>query len=142
MSNVRPHWTVQLAAQCTEHKPEMLVSRFYGLPQRHINHKPWRLANLPQERVRGAIRGAASRERLLHPSPAKALQRRIRFRLLAAYRRRFGEDSFVLAMSAPKFRTRAARFWLPSGYAWWKERLLGRFPQRPYELAPYAAGAV
>jgi hypothetical protein len=116
----------------------MLVSQFYGIPHRHINHKPWRLARLSQEGVRGAIRGAASRERLLHSSSAKAVQRRIRFRLLAAYRRRFGEDSFVRDMAAPRFSTRAARFWLPSGYAWWKERLFGRVPQRPYELAPHA----
>ena len=68
----------------------MLVSRFYGQPLRYTNHKPWRLATLPKERVRGAIRGAANRERLLHPSPARAIQRRIRYRLIAAYRRRFG----------------------------------------------------
>lgn len=110
----------------------MLVSQFYGRPLRHINHKPWRLALLPQERVRGAIRGAANRERLLHPSSTKSVQRRIRFRLLAAYRRRFGHDPFVSALSVPRFKVNATRFWLPSGYAWWKERLLGQLPQRPY----------
>ena len=110
----------------------MLVSQFYGRPLRHANHKPWRLARLAQERVRGAIRGAANRERLLHPSSAKSTQRRIRFRLLAAYRLRFGNDEFVSALSVPRFKAKAIRFWLPAGYAWWKERLFGQRPQRPY----------
>jgi hypothetical protein len=110
----------------------MLASRFYGRIARHASHKPWRLAHMPQESVRGAIRGAANRERLLHPSPAKAVQRRVRFRLLAAYRSRFGVDAFYNSLSVPRFKQRVAQFWLPGGYAWWKERLLGRRPQRPY----------
>lgn len=110
----------------------MLVSQFYGHPLRHASHKPWRLALLSQERVRGAIRGAANRERLLHPSSSKSTQRRIRLRLVAVYCRRFGRDPFSDALSVRRFKAKAIRFWLPSGYAWWKERLLGQMPQRPY----------
>jgi len=66
----------------------MPTSRFYGLPNRHPSHKPWRLQIKSREALRGAIRGAAARERLLYPSQAKAMQRRIRLRLVAAYIRR------------------------------------------------------
>ena len=110
----------------------MLVSRFYAHATRRREHKPGWLVRESKERVRGAIRGAAQRERLLHPSPAKSMQRRIRFRLLEAYGRRFGEDEFFQALGRKRFAVRALRFWLPGGYAWWKERALGQRPTRPF----------
>ena len=108
----------------------MPSSRFYGHPQRHLSHKPWRLQSRPRESVRGAIRGAASRERLLHPSPAKAAQRRIRVRLVTAYIRRFGRDEFSSKYSSTKLAPVQRSNWLPGGYAWWRERILGRLPSR------------
>ena len=105
-------------------------SRFYGKPLRQPMHRTWRLNSALQERVRGAIRGAAARESLLHPSPSKSAQRRIRKRLVAAYIRRFGTDAFVIRFCAERFPAGKAGNWLPSGYAWWRERALGRVPQR------------
>ena len=105
-------------------------SRFYGRPLRHPLHQTFCLNSGAQETVRGAIRGAAAREALLHPSPAKAAQRRIRKRLVAAYIRRFGLDAFVIHFSAKRIPVRKAGNWLASGYAWWRERALGHVPQR------------
>lgn len=106
------------------------ASRFYGLPLRHRSHKPWQLQSKSRENVRGAIRGAATRERLLHPSSAKAMQRRIRLRLVAAYVHRFGLDEFAAKLSTPKVTPRQRGNWLPAGYAWWRERIFGWKPQR------------
>jgi hypothetical protein len=100
----------------------MRVQGFYGYPRTHLSHKPWHLRTAPRETVRGAIRGAAARERLLYPSPAKAAQRRIRLRLVAAYVRRFGTDEFALQFGEPKMPPQARSNWLPNGYAWWRER--------------------
>ena len=87
---------------------------------------------MAKEQVRGTVRGAAQRERLLHPSPAKTVQRRTRIRLLAAYTLRFGADEFSTSLGKPRFKRTAPVFWLPTGYAWWKERVLGRKPQHPF----------
>src|SRR5689334_6679098 len=99
-------------------------SSFYGLPHRHLSHKPWRLLNKSREAVRGAVRGAAARERLLHPSASKAAQRRIRLRLVEFYIRRFGEDDFAHKFKAPRLAPRSRSNWLPGGYAWWRDRIL------------------
>lgn len=96
---------------------------FYGLPSTHLNHKPWRLKTLPRESVRGVIRGAATREQLLYPSPAKAVQRKIRQRLVAAYMRRFGVDDFSKKFNVPKMPSRQRGNWLPGGYAYFRERI-------------------
>ena len=103
----------------------MPTSRFYGLPFRHVSQKPWRLQIKPQEIVRGVVRGAAARERLLHPSSAKAAQRRLRVRLVAAYVRRFGMDAFALKFSVPKVEPQRRSNWLSGGYAWWRDRIPG-----------------
>jgi len=108
----------------------MPTSRFFGKALRHRGHKPWRMSHVPRENARGAIRGAAARERALHPSPAKAVQRRIRLRLVAAYIRRFGTDDFALKFSSARIAPLARSNWLPGGYAWWRERLFGRLPLR------------
>lgn len=105
-------------------------SKFYGLPNRHVDHKPWRLQSRTREGVRGAIRGAVIRERLLHPSSAKALQRRIRLRLLAAYVRRFGHDEFSIQLGVPRIARKRTSNWLSRGYAWWRDRIFGRKPAR------------
>jgi len=101
-------------------------SRFNGKPLRHIGHKPYRLALASLESFRGKIRGAASREWLLHPSPAKSAQRRIRKRLLVAYERRFGADTFSQRFNLHRMPSRPRSNWLSGGYAWWRERLLNR----------------
>jgi len=102
----------------------MKVRGFYAYPLSHLNHKPWRLAKIPRETFRGAIRGAAARERLLYPSPAKAAQRKIRQRLVATYVRRFGPDEFAAQFSHEKMQPQAASSnWLPGGYAYWRERI-------------------
>jgi len=95
---------------------------FYGHPLRHLNHKPWRLQHAPRETVRGAIRGAAARERRLFPSPAKLAQRRLRLRLVAAYVKRFGHDEFVTQFGQARAQPRGRNSWLPGGFAWWRER--------------------
>ena len=111
----------------------MLVSKFHAQPIKRRNHQQGRLSRLPKEQVRGAIRGAAHRERLLHPSPAKSIQRRTRFRLLAAYVHRFGQDEFSTSLGQPRFEKFATLFWLPTGYAWWKERVFGKKLKRPFK---------
>jgi len=53
--------------------------------------------------------------------------------LLAAYLLRFGPDDFYRKMSFTKECNHTqATFWLPRGYAHWRERLLGRVPCRPF----------
>jgi hypothetical protein len=54
----------------------------------------------------GAIPGAAARETLLYPSQAKAAQRKIRLRLVAAYVHRFGSDEFSAQFSHPRMQSR------------------------------------
>jgi len=105
-------------------------SSFYGLPHRHLSHKPWRLQGNSRETVRGAVRGAAARERLLHPSASKWAQRRTRLRLIQVYIRRFGEDEFALKFKAARLPPRPRANWLPGGYASWRERILEQKPQR------------
>ena len=105
-------------------------SAFYGVPVRHIAHKRWRLLVAPRESVRGAVRGAATRECLLHASSAKSAQRRIRKRLVAAYVRRFGFDEFVSRFIASRIASRKKSNWLPGGYASWREQIFGRVPER------------
>ncbi len=107
----------------------MHTSLFYGLPNRHPSHMPWRLQHKSRDAVRGAIRGAAALECLLHPSQAKAMQRRIRVRLVGAYIRRFGMDEFSVKFSASKVVSQSTNNWLRSGYAWWRERIFGRVPE-------------
>jgi len=94
----------------------------YGQARGHCDHKPWRLAKIKRERFRGAIRGAAVRERRLYPSPAKSQQRKIRQRLVGAYIRRFGLDEFAVSFSRDRMELPAQSNWLPNGYAWWRER--------------------
>jgi hypothetical protein len=106
------------------------ASKFRGRPRRHLNHKPWRLRKLPREYLRGAIRGAAARERLLHPSAARQMQRRIRLRLVRAYELRFGRDAFVTKFAIAKIAPLPRSNWLAGGYAWWRERIFGRRPAR------------
>ena len=123
MSNVRP--------RLSQHGFEMHIrssisgSRFRGTPGRYASQKHWRLLVKPRETIRGLIRGAAARETLLHPSPAKSAQRRIRRRLVAAYVRRFGADEFSIRFSSTRIAPRKRSHWLPGGYAWWRERALG-----------------
>jgi hypothetical protein len=50
-------------------------------------------------------------------------------RLVAAYLRRFGADEFAQRFNIPRIPPRERSNWLPGGYAWWRERLLGRIPQ-------------
>ena len=97
-------------------------TKFYGWPSKHIGHQPWRIASANRESVRGVIRGAAARERSLHPSAAKAMQRRTRVRLVVAYVRRFGLDEFIQSFMVPKIALKPAANWLSNGYAWWRER--------------------
>jgi hypothetical protein len=104
-------------------RSNMRIRGFYAYPLPNRNHKPWRLAKIPRETFRGAIRGAAARERLIYPSPAKAAQRKIRRRLVAAYVRRFGVDDFAVQFSHARIQIRARSNWLPGGYAWWRERI-------------------
>ena len=101
----------------------MPTSRFYRIPFRHLSQKPWRLQFKPRETVRGVVRGAAARERLLHPSPAKAAQRRLRVRLVAAYIRRFGMDDFALKFNVQKVEPQRRSNWLSGGYASWRDRI-------------------
>jgi hypothetical protein len=110
----------------------MLVSRFYAYVLKDVRHNWWHLTMSSKEATRGIVRGAAHRERLLHPSAAKSMQRLRRKRLVAAYIRRFGEDSFGSSLSVDRFAKRHPSFWLHGGYAWWRERLLGRHPMRPF----------
>jgi len=100
----------------------MRVIGFYGFPLAHLNHKPWRLRTIPKESVRGTIRGAAARESLLFPSPAKATQRKIRQRLVTAYIRRFGVDEFSEQFSVARFPPQIQSNWLPGGYGHWRDR--------------------
>lgn len=111
----------------------MLVSKFYARRTKQKLHQQRWLDRMSQERFRGVVRGAAQRERLLHPSAAKSMQRRTRVRLVASYIRRFGSDDFSRSLGQHRFATRATLFWLPSGYAWWKERVLGHGPERPFK---------
>jgi hypothetical protein len=111
----------------------VLVSKFYAAALKQPNYQQGRLRRMAKEQVRGAVRGAAHRERLLHPSPGKAIQRRTRVRLLAAYIQRFGEDEFSASLGQSRFKKHAPRFWLATGYARWKERMLGKKPHRPFK---------
>ncbi|MBI5334167.1 MAG: hypothetical protein HZB72_06200 [Burkholderiales bacterium] len=100
-------------------------SRFFGLPSRQVCAVSWRLGMKRQEAVRGLIRGVAARERLLHPSAARAMQRRIRLRLVRAYVRRFGDDAFAAVYGARRLARPSVRRWLTRGYAHWR----GRYPR-------------
>jgi hypothetical protein len=100
-------------------------TNFYGLPTKHLGHKPWRLAFAKRESVRGVIRGAAARERLLHPSPAKAMQRRTRIRLVQAYIGRFGQDEFTQLFMASRMKPISKGNWLSRGFAYWRNRVQG-----------------
>lgn len=106
------------------------ASKFSGRPRRHLNHKPWRIRIIFREFLRGAIRGAAARERLLHPSAARRMQRRIRHRLVRAYELRFGHDAFVDKFAVAKVAPLPRSNWLPGGYAWWRERIFDLHPAR------------
>src|SRR5688572_1817876 len=97
------------------------IGNFYGKPSRHLNQQPWRMRSLPRENVRGVVRGAAARERLLFPSPAKALQRKRCKLFVAAYARRFGKDEFAVKFSVAKISSMPGGNWLPGGYAWFRD---------------------
>ena len=119
------------------HLTSMQRHGFHGYPLRHLNHKPWRLQHAPRETVRGAIRGASARERLLFPSPAKSAQRRLRLRLVTAYVKRFGHDEFVSQYGQARVQPRGPNNWLPGGFAWWRER----FTRKPQSEGASASGA-
>ncbi len=109
-----------------------LVSKFFASAIRRRSYKYCFFGSLDKGQARGVIRATAQRERLLHPSPAKSMQRLTRMRLVKSYARRFGEDDFYLSLSAKRFDRYATRFWLPRGFAHWKERVLGKKPRRPF----------
>jgi len=95
----------------------------------------WKQTLSKKESFRGAIRGASHRERLLHPSPAKAAQRRIRSKLLRSYALRFGQDEFFAQMNFWKELPRpGGKFWIRRRFAHWKVRLLGKTQPRPFAL--------
>jgi hypothetical protein len=122
--------SLEQMAKTLKYPKPMRVRGFYACPLPQLNHKPWRLARIPRENFRGAIRGAAARERLLYPSPAKAMQRKIRRRLVTAYVRRFGPDEFAAQFGEAKIQAQPRSNWLPNGYAWWRERIKSAGVQR------------
>ncbi len=110
-----------------------LVSKFYAAAVRQKSHKLGLFRLLSKEQARGVVRAAAQRERLLHPSAAKSLQRLKRKSLVKLYLKRFGEDEFCHSLLTKRFERCATRFWLPGGFAHWKQRVLGKQPKRPFK---------
>ncbi len=92
---------------------------------KHAKHYRSRLMRVPQETLRGVVRGSVARFRNFVPSSAKrTLSRRIK-RLIAVYEARFGNDAFAqdimkkVASSMPRFN------WLPGGFPHWRSRITG-----------------
>jgi hypothetical protein len=82
-----------------------------------------KLMRIRQRRLQGLIRGVAPRERRLCNVSGRSAVRRRRFRLIGIYKLRFGMDSFLESVSAPRLPLLERRMWLGRGYANWRKRL-------------------
>lgn len=78
---------------------------------------------MPQESLRGVIRGAVFRERNTKDGRNRNAANRKRVKVLAIYRLRFGEDEFLDAVSVNRLQPLERRKWLSRGYAIWRQRL-------------------
>lgn len=101
---------------------EMTRYKFHTAP-RHKRQYRDQLLRMPKERLRGAIRGTAWRERGLVPGGIKTRLRRRRRRLVEIYVKRFGLDDFATPFTAIRLPSIDRPRFLPGGYAWWRERL-------------------
>ena len=130
-SNVRPHTNT-----CPSPRSAVAIqnARLEVLrPPDQAAQSPTEPPCAPAQRAstRGASRRRASRA-TSSPVVGKIHARRIRFRFLAAYVRRFGQDEFSSSLGQPRFEKYTTVFWLHTGYAYWKERVLGKKPKRPF----------
>ena len=103
----------------------MLHYRFRTAP-RYSKHYRANLLRMPKERLRGVIRGNASRERSLVPGAVKARVRRQRWRLNALYTERFGAEEFLLPFREVRLQPLPVPRWLNQGYAFWNERVAAK----------------
>ena len=83
----------------------------------------WYTFHAPKESLRGVIRGVCFRERALFQSPSKAIQRRLRKRLIHTYFKRFGADDFYAERAVERLPKLHRQKWLKGGYAKWRDRL-------------------
>jgi len=100
----------------------MLKYKFRTAP-RHKELYRAKLIRMPKERLRGVIRGNATRERGLVPGVTKARVRRRRWRLNALYTERFGAEDFLMPFTDARLSLLPRPKWLSRGYAYWRERL-------------------